>query len=122
MNAHSIPSRIATEYETALPEWCNNPIGRELVSAIISDPPEGRLIRDDWGTRDHRSFAGKIAGRLRQLHTEWRQREFSKCDREFAITGVWNQRRANEVCGAPDSNQLIERLLAEAEQGQAVAA
>lgn len=99
---------------TALPAWANTPIGRALVQAILADPPESRQVRDDWGTRDWRSYAGKVAGTLRRLHDEWQTRELAKLDRTFAITGVWDDAASRAVLGCEDSNQLIERLLAEA--------
>lgn len=99
-----------------LPAWANTPIGRELIAAIIASPPEGRPITDDWGTRDHRSFAGKVAGRLRRLHQEWTDREYSALNREFAILNRWDHQRAREILGVEDGNQLIERLLSESSE------
>lgn len=106
---------------TALPSWANTPLGRELVAAILADPPEGRLIRDDWGARDHRSFAGKVAGRLRRLHKEWVERKYSHLNREFAISHVWNAAEAERILRMEDANALIERVLAEAVDQRAAA-
>jgi hypothetical protein len=103
-----------------LPEWARSQLASELIAAILADPPEGRPIRDDWGTRDHRSFAGKIAGRLRRLHKEWVEREYSQLSRKFAIYHKWDHERAREILSAPDGNQLIEQLLSQ-EQRRAAA-
>jgi hypothetical protein len=97
-----------------LPPYANTPIGRELIAAIIRERPEYRITRGAWieggGTR---SYAGKLAGRLRQLHKEWVEREYDALNRRFAVTHRWDADEAARILGTENGNQLIERVLTE---------
>lgn len=107
-----------------LPPWCDNPEGRALIQQIIADRPEphsyaGRLpmIYGGYRSGPTTTYVGEAAGRLRRLFAEWQTREFSKLDREFAITHVWDEARSREICGAEDATALVTRVLRETERG-----
>jgi hypothetical protein len=98
---------------TRLPTYADNAIGRALISEIMAAPPESRLIRDDWGTRDYARYSGKPAALLRRLRSEWVDRELATLDRQFAVTHFWDEEASRAVLGTEESDALIQRLLGE---------
>lgn len=103
-----------------LPSWANTPIGRALVAEVLANPPEARTIRHTLpsiygGYPDGTSttYVSKPASLLRRLHKEWLQRQYTRLDRQFAITGVWDSAEGRAIHDVEDANALIERLLAE---------
>lgn len=107
-----------------LPEWARSPEAIDLLQQIIAERPEphtygGRLpsIYGGYHGEPTTSYPGKVAGRLRRIYSDWQVREFGKLDREFALTHVWDQARADEVCGAEDATALVTRVLRETERG-----
>jgi hypothetical protein len=108
-----------------LPPYADNKLGRALLTEILANPPETR-IRSAWGgaPADQRfsakSPSGKLVCQLRRLHREWLEREFAILDRQFEVTGVWNDAASRAVFGAEEPDALVRRLLAE--DGEKVAA
>jgi hypothetical protein len=107
---------------TELPPYADNPLGRALIAEIIAIRPDSRLIRDDWGCRDTEHYVGKPCSLLRKLHREWLQRQYTRLDRQFAITGVWDAAEGRAIHEAEDANRLIKRVLREAGERRARAA
>jgi hypothetical protein len=103
---------------TALPQWANTRIGRACIAEIIANPPEGRLVRDDWGTRDQPEFNAwkrPDVATLKRLHREWKERELARLDQRFERTGHWDHDAANAIFRMEDADALIGRVLAEAQ-------
>lgn len=97
-----------------LPSYAATPIGRALISEIIAERPDGRLIVDDWGTRDCPHYSGKPAAMLRRLRSEWVQRELAALDVQFHVTGgLWDEDASTAILATETADALIERVLAE---------
>lgn len=104
-----------------LPAWCTAE-ALPLLASIIANPPETRLIRDDWGSRDtpcYRPYRRPDVAALKRMHTAWLDSQVAALDVQFNITGKWDEEASRAVLGAETPDQLIHRLLtqnAEAEQ------
>jgi len=101
---------------TALPRWADTPLGHELLAAIRRDPPESRIVRDAWGTRDCPRFTGKLVSRLRKMREEWVDREMALLDRQYHATHRWDEEASRTVLGSESADDLIRRVLVEGEE------
>jgi hypothetical protein len=99
---------------TKLPTWASNKLGRALLSEIVANPPEPRIIRDkDWGTRDTPHYRHPLAGKLRQMREEYVEREFALLDQQYAVVGVWDDAASRAVLRCETVDELLTRLIAE---------
>jgi hypothetical protein len=46
------------------------------------------------------------------MHREWLQKEYTRLDRSFAITGHWDHLAGRAIHEIEDANALIARVLA----------
>jgi hypothetical protein len=100
------------------PAWAQSKAARELISAIIANPPEtyGRK-KNIFLPADERFSAstpsGKLFCRLRRLHREGHERQLRALDVQFHVSGVWDDQASRELHGVEDAQALIVRLLSE---------
>lgn len=100
-----------------LPAWAATPEARALIGQAIANPPQRTITRGAWieGGGNVR-FHGGVTGKLRRLYSDWLDREFAALDAVYAVKGFWDQAASDALCRVEDADQLIERLLAEAER------
>ena len=98
----------------ALPVWATTDEGRELVARIIAERPASFTRRGQWieggGVEVYR---GATAGKLRQLHNAWLDREQAALDAQYEVTRFWDQEASDELHRTEDGNKLIARVLRE---------
>jgi hypothetical protein len=86
----------------ALPAWADNAQGRALIEQIIAERPDHFIRSGTWieggGVK---VYEGRTAGQLRQLFAAW-----------------WEQNYEGATDAPENGNQLIERVLREADEGQ----
>lgn len=105
----------------ALPVWALNQQGHALVEQIIAERPEPFIRSGTWieggGVAIYR---GATAGKLRQMHDRWLEREHATLKTQYDVSGFWDQAASDTLHRTEDGNQLIERVLRETEQEQLV--
>lgn len=77
---------------TALPPWADNAEGRRLLASIVANPPETRIVRDDWGSRTvYRSWQRPDVAALKRMERDWWNANFE--------TGIRRPESADDVIG-----------------------
>jgi hypothetical protein len=105
----------------ALPVWALNQEGHALVERIITERPDHYVTRGQWVEGGGVTvFRGATAGKLRQMHNRWLDREQAELDARYNETRVWDQEASDALHRTENGNQLIERVLRETQQEQLV--
>jgi hypothetical protein len=100
------------------PAWAQSKAARELISAIVADPPETYVRKENiFGPADERFSAstpsGKLFCRLRRLHREALDKALHADDADYHATGKMGRRFA-DLCAEEAPDALLTRLLATA--------
>lgn len=82
---------------TPLPTWADNATARALLQRIAANPPEYRIVRDDWGaSKVYRTHQQPDVAALKRLYAEW-----------------WEANYATAQVLPLSPDELIERVLGE---------
>lgn len=107
----------------ALPRWCCNQAGHALVEQIIATRPEphtstGKLPATYGGYSEPSTtiYRGEAATALRQMHSAWLDYEQAILDRQYHVSGFYDQPASDALFRVEGADALVARVLAETEE------
>lgn len=98
-----------------LPAWAQTTDALPHLAGVIASPPETRISRTDWGSREVYRARPDVNA-LRRLYDAWLDAQIDALNAQYEVTGHYDMAARDEIARVEDADRLIRRLLTQNEE------